>query len=74
MATHSRVLDWRIPGMGEPDGLPSMRLHRAGHDWSDLAVAVLIYKAKLIDIKREIDNNTNTSLTSMDRSSRQKYP
>ena len=32
MATHSRVLAWRIPGMGEPDGLPSMGLHRVGHD------------------------------------------
>ena len=28
MATHSSVLAWRIPGMGEPDGLPSMELHR----------------------------------------------
>ena len=32
MATHSSVLAWRIPGMGEPDGLPSMGLHRVGHD------------------------------------------
>ena len=32
MATHSSVLAWRIPGMGEPGGLPSMRLHRVGHD------------------------------------------
>ena len=39
MATHSRVLAWRIPGMGEPDGLPSMGSHRVGHDWSDLAAA-----------------------------------
>ena len=38
-ATHSRVLAWSIPGTGEPGGLPSMRSHRAGHDWSDLAVA-----------------------------------
>ena len=37
MATHSSVLAWRIPGMGEPGGLPSMGLHRVGHDWSDLA-------------------------------------
>ena len=37
MATHSSVLAWRIPGTGEPGGLPSMRSHRAGHDWSDLA-------------------------------------
>jgi len=37
MATHSSVLAWRITGMGEPGGLPSMGLHRVGHDWSDLA-------------------------------------
>ena len=40
MATHSSILAWRIPGMGEPGGLPSMGLHRVGHDWSNLAVAV----------------------------------
>ena len=32
MATHSSVLAWGIPGMGEPRGLPSMGLHRVGHD------------------------------------------
>ena len=32
MATHSSVLAWRIPGMGEPGGLASMGLHRVGHD------------------------------------------
>ena len=31
-ATHSSVLAWRIPGMGEPGGLPSMGSHRVGHD------------------------------------------
>ena len=39
MATHSSVLAWRIPGTGEPGGLPSMGLHRVGHDSSDLAAA-----------------------------------
>ena len=39
MATQSSVLDWRIPGMGEPGGLPSMGLHRVGHDCSNLAEA-----------------------------------
>ena len=39
MATHSSVLAWRIPGTGEPGGLPSMGLHRVGHYWSDLAAA-----------------------------------
>ena len=37
MATHSSVLAWRIPGTEEPGGLPSMGLHRVGHDSSDLA-------------------------------------
>ena len=32
MATHSGVIAWRIPGMGEPGGLPSMGLHRVRHD------------------------------------------
>ena len=32
MATHSSVLAWRIPGMGEPGGLPFMGLLRVGHD------------------------------------------
>ena len=32
LATHSSVLAWRIPGTGEPGGLPSMGLHRVGHD------------------------------------------
>ena len=42
MATHSSVLAWRIPGMGEPGGLPSMGSHRVGHDRSDLAAAAAI--------------------------------
>ena len=41
MATHSSVLAWRIPGRGSLVGcLPSMRSHRVGHDWRDLAAAV----------------------------------
>ena len=32
MATHCSVLAWRIPGTGEPGGLPSMGSHRVGHD------------------------------------------
>ena len=39
MATHFSVLAWRIPGTAEPGGLTSMRVHRVGHDWSDLAAA-----------------------------------
>ena len=40
MATHSSILAWRIPGTEEPGGLPSMELHRVGHDWHNLAAAV----------------------------------
>ena len=40
-ATHSSVLAWRIPGTGEPGGLPSMGSHRVGRDWSDLAAAAI---------------------------------
>ena len=32
MATHSSVLAWKIPGMAEPGGLPSMGSHKVGHD------------------------------------------
>ena len=39
MATHSSTLAWRIPGTGEPGGLPSIGSHRVGHDWRDLAAA-----------------------------------
>ena len=47
MATHSSVLAWRIPGTMEPDGLPSMGLHRVGHDWSDLAAAACMHVESL---------------------------
>ena len=43
MATHSSVLVWRIPGMEESGGLPSLGSHRVGHDSSDLAAAVDIF-------------------------------
>ena len=48
MATHSSVLAWRIPGTGEPGGLPSMGSNRVGHDWSNLE-AVLVEKGFLYD-------------------------
>ena len=50
MAAHSSVLAWRIPGTGEPSGLPSVASHRVGHDWSDLAAAAaapLLIKMKV---------------------------
>ena len=52
MATHSSVLAWRIPGMGELLGLPSMGSHRVRHDRSDLvavtAAAGILHKFSLI--------------------------
>ena len=41
VATRSSVLAWRIPGTGEPGGLPSMGSHRVGHAWSDAAAAAV---------------------------------
>ena len=43
MATHTSVLAWRIPGTGQPSGLPSMGLHSVGHDWSNLAATINCY-------------------------------
>ena len=43
MATHSSILAWRIPGTGEPGGLPSLGLHRVGHDWSNIAAAAVLF-------------------------------
>ena len=64
MATHSSVLAWRIPGMGEPGGLPAMGLHRVGHDWSDLAAAykwknnkVLLYSIGIYNQYHVINHN-----------------
>ena len=55
MATHPSVLAWRIPGMGEPGGLPSVGLHRVGHDWSDLAAAAAA--AAYLHILNKVERN-----------------
>ena len=58
MAPHSSTLAWGIPGMGEPDGLPSMESHRVGLDWSDLAAAAAAAKpGELQNTKKEEDQN-----------------
>ena len=49
MATHTSILAWRIPGIGEPGGRPSMGSHRVGHDWRDLAGAAVIIWLRCID-------------------------
>ena len=48
MATHSSVLAWWIPGTGEPGGLPSMRSHRVGHDWRDLAAVAVTWETDFL--------------------------
>ena len=47
-ATRSSVLAWRIPGTGEPGGLPSTGSHRVGHDWSNLAAAAAHWSYTLL--------------------------
>ena len=70
MATHSSVLAWRIPGTGEPGGLPSMGSHRVGHDWSDLAAAAgyitleLQVLSKLLQLLEEFSYKTDISSSS----------
>ena len=54
MATHSRVLAWRIPGIGEPGRLPSMGSHRVGHNWSDLAAVANMFHSLLIGSEQQI--------------------
>ena len=51
--THSSVLAWRIPGMAEPGGLPSMGSHRVGHDWINLAAAGKNTRVEAISFSRE---------------------
>ena len=60
MTTQSRVLAWRIPGMGEPGGLPFMGSHRVGHDWSDAAAAV---NASFQDLGRHIYQSLQKAIT-----------
>ena len=54
MATHSSVFAWRIPGMREPGGLPSMGSDRVGHDWSDLAAAAAAVMCMMMGLSQSI--------------------
>ena len=60
MAAHSSVPAWRIPGMGEPGGLPSMGPHRVRHGCSDLAAAEAAYMLNL-NKKEEVEVNLFTN-------------
>ena len=57
MATHSSVLAWRIPGTGEPGGLPSMGSHRVGNDWSDLAAAFRLRQPASLPVEQRTWNS-----------------
>ena len=70
MATHSSVLAWRIPGTGEPGGLPSMGLHRVGHDWNDLAAAARsVHKSDMRGIMSVFSSAAQSCLTLCDPTS-----
>ena len=56
MATHSSVLAWRIPGTGEPGGLPSMGSHRVRHDWSNLAAAAAAWNVRASLVAQLVKN------------------
>ena len=66
MATHSSVLAGRIPGTGEPGGLPSMGLHRVGHDRSDLAAAAAAGGASGKKVKVKVAQSCLTLCDPMD--------
>ena len=50
MAPHSSILAWRIPGTGEPSGLPSLGSHRVRHNWSDVATVAYILSSSHIQM------------------------
>ena len=53
------VFAWRIPGTGEPGGLPSVGLHRVGHDLSDSAAAAACALEKIYPLLMDSDFDTN---------------
>ena len=54
MATHSSVLAWRIPGMGEPGGLPSMGSHRVRHSSSSSVIPLETVEKYDFQLKRDM--------------------
>ena len=56
LRTCKESLAWRIPGTGEPGGLPSMGSHRVGHDWSDLAAAAA--RRVYLSLRKWKENNS----------------
>ena len=68
MATHSSVLAWRIPGTGEPGGLPSVGSHRVGRDWSDLVVVVAVVSHSMT-FATFVNHQPQTYISKLDLSS-----
>ena len=64
MATHSSVLAWRIPGTGEPGGLPSLGSHRVGHDLAAAATAAEKPEVKLLTSVGSLKKQENCRKTS----------
>ena len=62
MATHSSVLAWRIPGMGEPGGLPSMGSHRVRHDLSNLAAYIIERRVGMLILGSNFSDSTALAL------------
>ena len=58
MVSHSSILAWRIPGTGEPGGLPTMGSHRVGHDWRNLTVAAAAVMITKQSYKSSLGNDT----------------
>ena len=65
MATHSSILGWRIPGTGEPGGLPSMGSHRVGHNRSDLAAAAAMYHGYLRPLITDVSSLNDWTYSSL---------
>ena len=62
MATHSSVLAWRIPGTGEPGGLPSMGSHRVGHDKETYYAYIYIHLSPLVWISFPLRSSQSTGV------------
>ena len=74
MATHSSVLAWRIPGTGEPGGLPSMGSHRVRHDWCDSAAAAAAAAASEVLANTALATNYNIRIDQSTSCIRYTYP
>ena len=61
METHSSILAWRIPWREEPGGLPSIGLHRVGHDRRDLAAAAAAVINQVLTTLGQFCNSYNVA-------------